>query len=64
MSPKLANAIASFVAPDPIGADDPEKDRDKKPKRMDRAPSGLSTDMLKGLGGSRGLEEPISLDDR
>ena len=61
MQAKTANAFASMVAP--IGMDDPEKDRDKKPKRMDRAPTGFGSDMLHGLGGARGLEPVISQDD-
>ena len=61
MRSKIANAFASFVAP--IGADDPEKDRDKKPKRMDRAPAGMGADMLQGLGGARGLEPIVNQDD-
>jgi len=61
MQAKTANAFADLMAP--IGMDDSEKDRDKKPKRMDRAPTGLGTDMLQGLGGARGLEPIINQDD-
>ena len=60
MQAKTANAFADMVAP--LGMDD-QKDRDKKPKRMDRAPTGLGADMLSGLGGARGLEPVISQDD-
>lgn len=69
MLAKNANLITSYLTKrsedgPQVDNPNPQKDRDPKPKRMDREPSGLSQDMLAGLGGARGIESAVVRDDQ